>query len=259
APEDIRRLTRIIEREKIKVAVIDPLYLALVAPGTTSKSADLFAMGSLLGGITELGIATGCTMILVHHFRKGGQPDKDDPAGLEELSQSGASEWARQWVLMQRRSAYRADGNHAMWLRLGGSAGHAGLYSLDVVEGLRSDPGGRKWEVSIEDDAKPWEEARKEREDREAAKKERVESEHVERLRTALRARPAGETLTGLSKATGLNGGNTDKALLALRKRGEIEDVDIPKGRTKYPGVRLRETLTNQSRPVKASQEGGVS
>ena len=92
------------------MAILDPLYLALLSPETASGASNLFLMGSMLQGLTKLGQDTGCTVVLLHHFRKGGQPDEDNPAGLEELAQSGVAEWARQWVLLQRRMPYQADG-----------------------------------------------------------------------------------------------------------------------------------------------------
>ena len=45
---------------------------------------------------------------------------------------SGIGEWARQWLLLQRRCPYQSDGNHELWMRCGGSAGHAGLYAVDI-------------------------------------------------------------------------------------------------------------------------------
>ena len=121
---DLPRLSRLdhldhlaatIKAEGLKVAILDPLYLALLSPETASGASNLFLMGSMLQGLTKLGQDTGCTIALLHHFRKGGQPDEDNPAGLEELAQSGVAEWARQWLLLQRRVSYQGDGSHLLW------------------------------------------------------------------------------------------------------------------------------------------------
>ena len=73
-----------------------------------------------------------------------------DPPDLAEVSMSGFMEWARFWCLLGQRQEWDEEaGQHWLWLRTGGSAGHAGLWHLDVTEGKRSDPGGRRWESSI--------------------------------------------------------------------------------------------------------------
>ena len=80
-----------------------PVVSGPVVPETASGASNIFLMGSMLQGLTKLGQDTGCTIVLLHHFRKGGQADDENPAGLEELAQSGVAEWARQWILLQRR------------------------------------------------------------------------------------------------------------------------------------------------------------
>ena len=103
-------MEEVIRHHGLRVAVIDPLYLALLSPETASGASNVFLMGSMLQGLTRLGQRTNCTIVLLHHFRKGGQPDEDNPAGLEELAQSGVAEWARQWLLLQREARIRATG-----------------------------------------------------------------------------------------------------------------------------------------------------
>ena len=116
-------------RGRLRVAILDPLYLALLSPETASGESNVFLMGALLQGLTKLGQDTGCTVVLLHHFRKGGQPDEENPAGLDGLLQSGIAESERQWLLLQRRTAYQADGVHNLWMRCGGSAGHSSLWA----------------------------------------------------------------------------------------------------------------------------------
>jgi len=125
-PAHLAALRSIVQKRGLKVVVVDPLYLSLLSSNTTVNPGNLFAMGPLLKPLSDLAADTGVTPIVLHHFRKTGQPGESEPAGLEELSQSGVAEWARQWILLQRREPYNGDGTHALWLRTGGSAGHAG-------------------------------------------------------------------------------------------------------------------------------------
>ncbi|MCY2987860.1 MAG: AAA family ATPase [Planctomycetota bacterium] len=130
--DHLAAMGEVIRQRGIEVAVIDPLYLTLLDARTAGQASNVFAMGPALAPLTALGQATGCTILLAHHFRKTGANDPDEPASLEQLSQAGVAEWVRQWVLLERRSPYQADGRHELYLRTGGSAGHAGLWALDA-------------------------------------------------------------------------------------------------------------------------------
>ena len=148
--DHLSALEQVIREQQLEVIVIDPLYLSLLSAETAGSAGNIFAMGAALEPLSRLAQATGCTIILLHHFRKSGIPDPENPAALEELSQSGAAEWARQWILLQRRTPYVSDGRHDLWLRAGGSAGHSVLVAVTVVEGLIDpDTGGggtgRSW------------------------------------------------------------------------------------------------------------------
>ena len=55
---------------------------------------------------------------------------------LDDMSQSGFAEFARQWILLSRRKDYLdGSGLHELWMRSGGSAGNSSLWRLDVDEG----------------------------------------------------------------------------------------------------------------------------
>jgi hypothetical protein len=198
----------------------------------------LFLMGSMLQPLTQLGRDTRCTIILLHHFRKGGQPDNDNPAGLEELAQSGVAEWARQWLLLQRRSPYQADGVHSLWLRCGGSAGHSSLWGLTIEEGL-IDPEtfeGRKWEVTISPAADARQQAQRERDHRKALEIERREDEQQQRLLAVIRATPNGDTERALSKAAGMKADTFGRAIFVLRQQGRAESCKVTKNGVSYDG-----------------------
>jgi hypothetical protein len=149
---DLDALRCTILQRGIQVAIIDPLYLCLLSGDTAGTASNLFAMGSVLQPLSAFAQEAGVTLVLVHHFRKTGQSNDAEPAGLEELAQSGAAEFAREWILLQRRSPFQGDGRHSLWVRTGGSAGHAGLWALDVDEGMINpdtfEAGGGRWRLS---------------------------------------------------------------------------------------------------------------
>ena len=144
-------LEKVIREEGIQVAVIDPLYLSLLTSDNASQASNVYAMGSLLQPLGEIGQTTSKTIIVLHHFKRSAQADEAEPASLEMLSQAGIVEWARQWTLLARRSPYQADGRHELWMRCGGSAGHAGLWAVDVDEGVFNPETmtGRYWDVEV--------------------------------------------------------------------------------------------------------------
>ena len=233
-------LANVIENRKLQVVVVDPLYLSLLSADAAGRSSDLFFMGTVLQPLAKLGQDTKCTFILLHHFRKNSQADESEPAGLEELAQSGVAEWARQWVLLQRRSPYQADGRHELWMRAGGSAGHAGLWGLDIEEGIL-DPDtftGRKWEVTVKAVTDARDEAKREREGRKAADQERREGEYRDRLKGVLGRFPGGETEKKLRTVARLNPDNFSRALLSLENDGMAAQCTIEKSGRKYEGWR---------------------
>ena len=105
-------MARLIRQKGYKAIFIDPAYLCLLDSNTASKAGNVFVMGAALQPLTEVGQKTGCLVGLVHHFGKWTDSNNCSPAELGELSQSGLAEWARQWLLLSRRSPYMYDGKH---------------------------------------------------------------------------------------------------------------------------------------------------
>lgn len=136
----------------LEVVVVDPLYLSLLDSSDANIARNVYGMGAKLQPIGEIGQRTRATIIVLHHFKRSAGSDPGEPESLEMLSQSGVVEWARQWILLQRRSPYQSDGRHELWLRAGGSAGHAGLWAVDADEGhydASSDVDTRGWDVLV--------------------------------------------------------------------------------------------------------------
>ncbi len=148
-PQTKRDLTKFIGDNALDVLVADPAYLCL---DLGDDAGNLFSVGKKLAELTELMHDTGCTIGIVHHNRKNIGGEAFAPPELESIAWSGFQEWARQWILLGRREAYDPEvaGSHKLWLSVGGSAGHSGLWALDIEEGSRKDQGGRRWDVSVE-------------------------------------------------------------------------------------------------------------
>jgi replicative DNA helicase len=240
-PADLNTLAFLIQRHALDVVVVDPLYLSLLTPEDAGRPSDLYFMGGKLLALSELGASTGCTMLVLHHFRKTGIVDEWEPVGLEELAQSGVAEWCRQWVLLARRTPYEHDGCHDLWMRVGGSAGHAGLWNLHIDEGLL-DPcslGGRKWDVEVKNIQNAREAARQEKENKKARELEERENRYRQRLLEALAQFPNGETERQLRSVAGLNSGNFGKAITTLLKEQRVETCEVVKRNRSYDGFKL--------------------
>lgn len=238
-------LHRFIEDHELDVIFIDPSYLCMPLG---ADAGNLFAVGALLAQITKLGERTGCTILLCHHNRKStGQPH--EPPELEDIAWAGFQEWARQWLLLGRRSGFRPDSNgeHELWMSVGGSAGHHGLWAVDVTEGKRSDPSGRIWNVSVNSASQ----AIQKNEDRQEQIKEEKERETVNRRKVklidVLKHKPDGETRSQLRALSGMNDTAFAPVLAELLQEGIIESCLVTKSNRQHDGFRLKQSSQTHS------------
>ncbi len=177
----LEALEKLIEATGCRVLFLDPIYMAL---GPRADPANLFAQGYLLRQITEVCQRHGVSLVILHHFRKRAKNDRSyEVPELDDLTWSGFSEWSRQWLLIGRREAYEAgSGQHRLWLSAGGSAGHGGLWALDVDEGPSGQP--RHWKVSLSTPSE--------------VREEKKENTVRQRILDAVREFAQGETKTGI-------------------------------------------------------------
>ncbi|HEX4144695.1 MAG TPA: PriCT-2 domain-containing protein [Pirellulales bacterium] len=190
---DLVRLDRTLRNTKTEVLVIDPAYLCLGG----DDHGDVFKQGQLLGRVNQVCVDNGAAIILCHHNKKSAQKSKTPPQ-LEDMAMAGFGEFARQWWLLGRREPFCAGEPHALWLNVGGSAGHCGLYQLDIAEGSRKDPGGRKWEVDVTDHH---------------AAKDADSDADVQAVCKVLEAHPGGLTVKPIVEAAGLSRKRVEAAL----------------------------------------------
>jgi hypothetical protein len=230
-------LEKFIVDNALEVLAIDPAYLAM--PG--DRPENLFEQGRLLRGMSEVCREAGCMMILAHHTRKG----RVDPFAVPELSDiawSGFQEFARQWLLVGRRELYLpGSGEHRLWLSVGGSAGHGGLWALDIQEGTQATSGGRYWNVEVlsTDDARAAVVDHKATQ-RQARQTEQLEADRREIVGAAVKL-PGPETKNGLRDRVAIPHKRFPAAFASLVADGSLQDVEIQKSNgQKYTGWRLR-------------------
>jgi replicative DNA helicase len=207
----------------IKVVIIDPLYLCLLAGAAEGRqAANMFDMGPLLLRVAQVCLGAGATPVLVHHARKTSQGMRGrdgEPMDLEDLAYPGLGEFARQWLLISRREIFDPDnGEHKLWMRVGGSAGHAGCHALDVREGImNSEFGGRQWQVCVLPARAAIRAAAREKVEERVRSKEEREAAERERVLEVLNSLTVGKTAPDLAEAAGLSPQKNRVALQELR------------------------------------------
>jgi hypothetical protein len=230
-------IQRVIEERELRCLMIDPAYMAIA----DANQNDLVAMAKIFGPLGRIIESTGCSIILVHHYRKNSGLGTGCPT-LEEVTGSGFAEWARFWLLLNRRREWDdTTGQHWLWLVTGGSAGFGARWWLDVREGRSNDPGGRVWGPQV---VAASEAERKEKADREAQKAEK-ESTNLEDARhkvlEALHQCPEQRaTKNRLKQLANIGDTKLATAISRLLAAGEILPVKVTAGNgQQYDGYTL--------------------
>jgi AAA domain len=223
-PEVMADFAKELARLEAEVSVLDPTYLMM---GDVDMK-NLFEAGRSLRGVAEVLLKADCTPVLLHHANR--QLPIGEPMELQHLAYSGIEQFARQFVLLNRRERYRGDGAHDLWVTCSGSAGHGGMWSLHVEEGTLDDQfQGRKWDVRL----LTLEDAKVEREQhRERQKDQKVADDRqaiLDAIDAEVRAGHEGATKTRLKLRTGFNTTKAKEVTIALIEDGIIEEFDFKK------------------------------
>ena len=231
-------IRRVIHERELRCLTIDPTYMA--AAGV--KQNDLSSVASMLEPVTRIIGDTGCSILMVHHNRKVSEMRYGCPT-LEEITGSGFAEWARFWLLLNRRREWDdVAGQHWLWLVTGGSAGFGSRKWLDVREGKPTDLGGRVWEVEA---VAAGEGESREKQEREHQRKEQRESKVLDDQKAVVASlhKCGGKaTKTDLRDRTGLNTGRLGIALAELLDRGDITPCTVTKGNNRsFEGYQLHD------------------
>ncbi len=206
----------------VSLVVLDPLYLML---GDTDAT-NMCEVGPALSRVSQLLLSKGITPILVHHANK--QLAVGQVMVLTDLAYSGLEQFTRQFLLINRREKYQSDGNHKLWMNVGGSAGHCGQFGVDVEEGILDEHfGGRFWRVHVDDAANlRGEEHREEMKAQKDRDKERKEEEKI--LEAIDVERPAA-TKTAIKDLSSIKSKPLTDAIQRLLDRGVLEPYEWDK------------------------------
>ncbi len=238
-PNSVRSIVAYVKRHELELLIIDPAYLAMPLGDSAS---NLFLVGAMLNDLTKVSDETGVTIILCHHARKGGLTQYDPPE-LENIAWAGFQEWARQWLLLGRRAPYDPDsgGHHELWLASGGSAGHSGLWALDITEGTRLDECGRRWDVTVSRASQAKQQKAAERDQQKEEREQQHASRNREKVLTAYRKHPSGETKSMFRELSGVNSSKFNVIHADLLEQGIIEPCEITKNKRPEKAFRLTE------------------
>jgi len=247
--EDLKHIAAAIRKHDLKVVIIDPLYLALLKGSTGLQASSLYDIGPLLADVAKACLDAGATPIIVHHFRKsstyGGRESSYQPPELDDLAFSGIAEFARQWILLGRRRKFDPQmGDQHLWMSTGGSAGHSGVWGVDINEGrMQSNFTGRRWNVHVHTQTEQIACDQRVNEAEKLERTQRSDAVTLERIRNHLRREPNGLTVHSLVGIAAVGRPKLERLIDLLVDQSVVTRCPVPvqagRSRREYDGVRL--------------------
>jgi hypothetical protein len=239
-PMHLAAIRRLLEEHKPGLLAIDPAYLALDG----EKAGNVMVFGQQLRAVSELCQEMGVALLLCHHTKKGSGSDFQ-PVELTDAAWSGFAEHCRQWLLVNHRERYDHEtGTHRLWLSGGGSAGHGGLWAVDIHQGRINDAGGRVWDilVSTPDDAKSAVVDRREQD--KAEKVQAAVERDADKVLRVLAKLADGATKNTIRDRAGLSGSRANTAIAWLLGEDRIIEttIQVSNHRTPQAGYKLAES-----------------
>ena len=205
----------------VEVAILDPMYLMLGDVDARS----MFEVGRVLRIVGTMFLSKGITPIFLHHSNRS--LEVGAVMEFSHLAYAGFSQYFRQFTLLNRRRAYQQDGVHELWARIGGSAGHGGLYAIDINEGILNnhDFTGRHWNVEVFDksDVKNGVNREEKKQDGVREKIRKDENAVLEIIDAEVAKKEGGITIGLLRKTLGMEESKIKKILTGLGEEGKVE------------------------------------
>lgn len=238
----MKALRRFIQKHALEVLILDPTYQMLA--GVSDEASNMFVMGPLLKTLGDILGECNCTPILCHHFKKL-TLDQYEPAELEHIAWAGFQEYVRQWMLINRRVKYNPDqgGHHELWFQVGGSAGHSGLWGLNIDEGTRQTPGGRYWELELMTANEAFDLRHQAVEQKSESRRQRAQERRIDKNRQsvlqALEKCPAGDTTRVIRKLAGIGSDTIQTVLDDLVAEGLVVSCRVSKNKREEPAYKL--------------------
>ena len=208
---DLGTLTTALAERCVEAAIIDPLYLCLLAGNAQGlQASNMFDTGPLLLAAARACLAVGTTPLFVHHARKQSQAYKareGDPLDLEDLAYAGVAEFAAAVAIgfPPREVRHRGGGAQALAQRRR-QRRHSGLYGLDVREGVMDEGfGGRQWRVTVQPASSVIRASARAKEEQKQQAKDRKRADEQKKVLEALELFTVGKTIPDIAEAAGLS------------------------------------------------------